>query len=334
MQQTEMQLDDWLRARLRCPRDVTELTSSGDELRCARGHTYPIHLGIPIMLVDDVPPTHGAIGATLARVARPDEAGPACDGTAAGPGSVDDFVQAEIPYTSGNLYFSVQHALERYPIPELRLDPGAGRRLLDIGCNWGRWSIAAASLGYRPVGIDPSLEALLAARRVCRQVGVEADFVVGDARCLPFDGGAFDVVFSYGVLQHFAKHDARTSLAEVQRVLAAGGTSLIQMPNRYGIRQMQQRRRLRGVEGDGFEVRYWRPSELVDAFEELVGPSVLSADCYFGLGLQGNDVDLLPRRFRAVVRTSELLRRASRRVRPLRLVADSVYLASSKAVAQ
>ena len=41
----------------------------------------------------------------------------------------------------------------------------AGSRLLDLGSSWGRWSIAAARKGYSVVGLDPSLGAVLAARR-------------------------------------------------------------------------------------------------------------------------------------------------------------------------
>jgi len=62
------------------------------------------------------------------------------------------------------------------------------------------------------VGIYPSLDALRAARRVAAQLQVRAGFVVGDARALPFAAGTFDVAFSYSVLQHFDKVDARDSL--------------------------------------------------------------------------------------------------------------------------
>ena len=89
-----------------------------------------------------------------------------------------------------------------------------GELLLDIGCNWGRWTIAAAQRGYRPIGIDPSFEAIVAARRIARQLGVDdARYVVADARKLPFADGTFDVVFSYGVLQHFSKSDVALSVA-------------------------------------------------------------------------------------------------------------------------
>ena len=59
------------------------------------------------------------------------------------------------------------------------------------------------------MGIDPSLDAVLAARRVSRQLGVEASFVVGDARFLPFANDSFDTVFCYSVLQHFSKENAK-----------------------------------------------------------------------------------------------------------------------------
>ena len=78
--------------------------------------------------------------------------------------------------TNGILYKDAIGKLDHYPIPVLRMPPGAGRRLLDIGCNWGRWSIAAARLGYRPIGIDPSLGAVLAAKRVSEKLGLDVQF--------------------------------------------------------------------------------------------------------------------------------------------------------------
>jgi ubiquinone/menaquinone biosynthesis C-methylase UbiE len=243
--------------------------------------------------------------------------------------AIDEFVQGEVPYTSGNLYFSVQHKLSRYPIPETRLRPSKGERLLDIGCNWGRWSIAAARKGYRPVGLDPSLDAVLAARRVARQLSADIDFVVGDARFLPFADSSFDTVFSYGVFQHFSKENTCISIDEVVRVCKQDGTTLIQMPNKYGIRQYQQHRRRGFSEGEGFEVRYWTPAELSDLFTGRIGPTKMTTDCYFGLSIQASDVDMLPIHFKAVVHSSEFLRKLSGVVKPLTKIADSVYLEST-----
>lgn len=315
-------MDEWLRTHLVCPRDKSALETAEGGLHCPSGHEYPIFEGVPVMLVDDAESTHGYIAKTLEKISA-NSAGDSEDTPA---GEIDPFVQSEVPYTSGQMYFAIQNRLTRYPIPEIRLPEGKGERLLDIGCNWGRWSIAAAQKGYRPVGLDPSLDAVLAARRVSKQLGVETDFVVGDSRFLPFADSAFDIVFSYGVFQHLSKANARISLDEAARVLAPGHKGLFQMPNKYGIRSLQNRWRRGWAEGDGFDVRYWSPRELFDTFEQKFGPSVMTADCFFGLGIQIRDIDLMPARHRAVIRTSELLRKISRAIKPLTNVADSVYI--------
>ncbi len=321
-------MNEWLRNHLVCPRDKQVLELSENKLICSQKHAYPVFEDIPVMLVDDVEVTHDYINQTLEKVSQSGEEKQSAENGAKGENYIDEFVQGEIPYTSGNLYFSVQHKLTRYPIPETRLWQGNGERLLDIGCNWGRWSIAAARKGFKPIGIDPSLDAVLAARRVSRQLGTEADFVVGDARFLPFVDDAFDTVFSYGVFQHFSKDNARISLDEIVRVLKSGGKTLIQMPNKYGIRQYQQHRRRGFTEGEGFEVRYWTPSELMETFEKKFGETKMTTDCFFGLGIQGSDADLLPFRYKMVVHSSEILRKISRVIKPLTKVADSVYLES------
>ncbi|HEV8686277.1 MAG TPA: class I SAM-dependent methyltransferase, partial [Gaiellaceae bacterium] len=198
----------------------------------------------------------------------------------------------------------------RYPIPDFPLQRGDGELLLDIGCNWGRWTIAAAQRGYRPIGIDPSFEAIVAARRIARQLGVEdARYVVADGRRLPFANATFDVVFSYGVLQHFSKADVATSVAEIARVLKRDGYSWVQMPNALGLLNAARLAQRGFREGEHFEVRYWRPSELRRVFGRI-GPTELTTDGFFTLNPQKRDLDLLPRRFRALVRVSEGLKSA------------------------
>jgi ubiquinone/menaquinone biosynthesis C-methylase UbiE/uncharacterized protein YbaR (Trm112 family) len=302
-------MDEWLRSRLVCPRDKEKLDFRDEQLVCSKGHRYRVIDDVPVMLVDDVETTHDYIKRTLENSPQTEPETQDQQIDAKGQSDIDEFVQGEVPYTSGNLYFSVQHKLTRYPIPECRLKQGNGERLLDIGCNWGRWTIAAAQKGYRPVGLDPSLKAVLAARRVSKQLGVDADFIVGDARFLPFADDSFDTVFSYGVFQHFSKENVRISLDEVVRVLKLNGNTLFQMPNQYGIRQYQQHRRRGFTEGEGFEVRYWTPKELMETFENKFGDTLMTTDCYFGLGIQESDADLLF-------------------IKPLTKVADSVYLES------
>lgn len=247
-------------------------------------------------------------------------------------GTIDPVVSSMLVATSGSSYAKLRGnpELDTYPIPPLRLPPGEGRLLLDVGCNWGRWCISAARKGYRPVGIDMSLGGVMAARRTARDLGVDVKFVVGDVRYLPFREGSFPTVFSHSVLQHLSREHVREVLSEIRRVLQPGGKSLIQMAHWPGIRSQYQLARRGFRDGQGFEVRYWRTSELREAFESLIGESTVSVHCYFGLGLEPGDVALLPMQMRAVIGTSEFLRRLSDRFPLLRRVADSVYVESTK----
>lgn len=245
---------------------------------------------------------------------------------------VDPFVQEMVPATSGYLYQPLQYKLREYPIPELRLPDGHGKRFLDIGCNWGRWSIAATKKGYVVSGIDPHGLAIPAARRVAQQLGLEIDYQLASGEAIPFQNATFDVVFSYSVLQHLTKERVKNTLVEIRRVLKPGGIAMVQMPNWLGVRSLYHQAR-RGFRRNlpFFAVDYWGIGELRDAFE-TIGAVELSVDGFFGLGIQPADVGMLPKHLRPIVYASEGLRRLSMRFKPLVYVADSVYVTARKPI--
>lgn len=324
-------MNQWLINNLVCPRDKQKLQTQGNNLVCPQNHRYPVVDDIPIMLVEEEEHIHNYITETLATVAEIESSDEKLIDTptaAADENAVDDYVQDEIVRTCGNLYAPLVNNLKRYPIPELRLPFGNGARLLDVGSNWGRWTIAAAQKGYQPVGIDPSLQAVLAARRVSRQLKVSTDFVVGDARYLPFAKGCFDVGFSYSVFQHFSKPNTGIPLDEIARTVKKDGKVFVQMPNKFGLRCFYQNARRGFSEGEGFDVRYWSPAELMNTFQDKFGETTMSVDCYFGLNVQKTDVDMLPAKYKAVVHSSEFIRSISKKMSLLVNVADSVYLES------
>jgi hypothetical protein len=78
----------------------------------------------------------------------------------------------------------------------------------------------------------------------------------------------------------------------------------------------------------GFEVRYWTPRELLKTFNDEIGPSELSVDGYFGLGVQAEDAKLLPLKHRVVIHSSEALRKVTKLIPPMMNVADSLYVKS------
>ena len=133
----------------------------------------------------------------------------------------------------------------RQPLPRRRADalpdpglpaPPARAALLDIGSNWGRWTIAAARAGFAPTGIDPSEKAIAAARRVARAARRRGASTSSATRasCRSPDAS----VRRRPLLQRPpAPRRRRTSaraVAEIRRVLRPGGLAWIEMPNAHG----------------------------------------------------------------------------------------------------
>jgi hypothetical protein len=68
---------------------------------------------------------------------------------------------------------------------------------------------------------------------------------------------------------------------------------------------------------------YWRHRTV---FEHAIGPSQIYADGFSSLNAQAADLDMLHWRDAALVRFSEILRRAARIFQPLNFAADSLYV--------
>ncbi|AXE38181.1 Demethylrebeccamycin-D-glucose O-methyltransferase [Acidipropionibacterium virtanenii] len=97
-----------------------------------------------------------------------------------------------------------------------------GMSLLDVGCGPGTVTLDLAER-VRPglvVGVDPSVEALEAARaEASRRADRTTTFMAADVVALPFEDGSFDVVHAHQVLQHL--QDPVAALREMARVSAS-----------------------------------------------------------------------------------------------------------------
>lgn len=313
---------------LACPRDLTRLSPDRRGLRCELGHVYPVVDGIPVLLVPEVEQTHSFARRSL-EIAEGDWMTWVREvrWTASETSRVHPYVQEMVGKTNGMLYQHLKGSLLEYPIPAMKMLPGNGS-LLDVGCSWGRWSVAAARNGHRVVGIDPDIYGVMAARDIARQFQVDAEFIVADARYLPFEQGSFENCFSFSVLQHLSKADALAAISQIGRVLRNGGSSVVQMPNQNGIRSLFHRAKRGFSEGANFQVRYWAPAELTAAFERHIGPTELAVAGFFGLGVQMSDLRFMPLKFKLIIRLSEALGAAASVVEPLKLLADSLFVCS------
>lgn len=101
------------------------------------------------------------------------------------------------------------------------VEVGEGTRFLDAGCGGGGAAVLAHQRGSRVAGLDAA-EGLLqiAAERV-----PSGDFRIGDLEELPFEDGAFDVVFAANSIQFTA--DRLAALREMRRVCADNGRLVV-----------------------------------------------------------------------------------------------------------
>ncbi len=109
-----------------------------------------------------------------------------------------------------------------------------GMRYLEIGCAPGKiLSWVGRELQVPVCGIDYSPTGAETARWLCNGLGIKADIRCEDALASSFQNGAFDLVFSCGLIEHF--EDPAPMVAAHARLLAPGGTALIAVPNYSGI---------------------------------------------------------------------------------------------------
>lgn len=94
--------------------------------------------------------------------------------------------------------------------------------LLDVGTGTGgNVAIPAAQRGANVVGVDVTPELFEHARRRAADVGVEIQWIEGDAQQLPFEDASFDrVISTFGAM--FAPDHTRAA-AELVRVCRSGG---------------------------------------------------------------------------------------------------------------
>jgi len=102
-----------------------------------------------------------------------------------------------------------------------------GLRVLEIGCGCGSEAERFVRAGAHYTAVDLTNAAVSITQRRFQLANLDGCFVQGDAEDLPFADGAFDLVYSHGVLHHTP--DTARTIREVYRVLAPGGRAAIML---------------------------------------------------------------------------------------------------------
>jgi len=99
--------------------------------------------------------------------------------------------------------------------------PKSGRAI-EIGCGSARLlARVGRAAPLQLVGFDASMNALRLAAATASHFQLAIHTARGDVRALPFESGAFDLVLSGGLLEHF--EDPSPVLSEMVRILRPGG---------------------------------------------------------------------------------------------------------------
>lgn len=138
------------------------------------------------------------------------------------------------PYLSHPLLTPERSAAEAEQLATiLALQPS--NTVLDVGCGFGRHTVALAALGYRTVGIDPSATMIAAARDVATTANAaEARFRIGSGQDLT-ETDQFDAaICMFTSLGQVGPNgdDNRTMLTPVAKAVRPGGRLVVEVPVR------------------------------------------------------------------------------------------------------
>lgn len=160
--------------------------------------------------------------------------------------------------TAGEMLLAIRDAIAEVP----------GPRIVDAGCNIGRFFPQFQAAGFEYVGVDQSAEALEIARQRFPGPRFELAFLWED---WPARTGRFDAALCNAVLQHNQHEEKRRILPRIAQAVRPGGVFGMQESTvrQTTATQLRQDEWIRLVEGFGFKLEklfHKNPEGLEDGY--------------------------------------------------------------------
>jgi len=161
----------------------------------------------------------------------------------------------------------------------LRAMSPANPPLLEIGSGTGYMGAYLSKIG-RTVLVDISKGFLKTSQKVIDSLGdqTNADYVLADARMLPFVDGSFGTISCSEVLEHLTS--PVMGIREVRRLIARGGRAIITMPSAYSFAERERKARFSREGRFNDHISLLTPSTLGRVLREQ-GLEVLSESSTF-----------------------------------------------------
>jgi cyclopropane-fatty-acyl-phospholipid synthase len=162
-----------------------------------------------------------------------------------------------------------------------RIEAAPGMRILEIGCGWGGFALAAAQAGLQVTAITISPQQADYARTKIKQAGYsgQVEILLQDYRELQ---GRYDRIVSIGMFEHVGEKYWPTYFANIKRLLVEGGKAVVQSIT-LDDKLFEE---LRGV--TGFIEHYIFPGGMLPSkarFREACGAAGLECVEIYGFGL-------------------------------------------------
>jgi SAM-dependent methyltransferase len=166
----------------------------------------------------------------------------------------------------------IQPAIE-FICTELALPTNA--RILDLCCGPGRYAVELARRGYDVVGLDINERYIALARQLAAREGVQATFLTGDMREIPFESH-LDAIINVGTSFGFFESEVenRRVIKAVAKALTSKGVFLLEMGNRdYYLKNFKAKdwRRLENGRGIITQREFDYVQSRIDQVFEIVG---------------------------------------------------------------
>ena len=185
----------------------------------------------------------------------------------------------------GNFADTVENNLIFKYLPELN-----GKKLLDVGCGTGHYSIRAYSRGATVTGMDFSEKMLYIAKEKAKLLSIPLNFILGDMDNIPFNDNTFDVVISVTSLE-FSKNP-KNPLKEFLRVLKPGCKAVIGVLSKTSLWSKKRIKQAYSPDNIYFYAHFFEPKELKNLLIEAGFKSVIIDSSLF---LPPNDNYTLPK---------------------------------------
>lgn len=102
------------------------------------------------------------------------------------------------------------------------------RKILDLGCGYGRHTVYFAKRGFDVYGIDISKEGINITNSWLKKENLRANIKIGDIyKKLPYPDNSFDAVVATGVIDHNKIQNIRKMIKELERILRPKGLIFI-----------------------------------------------------------------------------------------------------------